>query len=263
MWLRWGARFRNWCVYVRQTSLIGLRQLFHNLSDIQSPLAHSMVPQRRKHCPPPWLHCPFQGCRKELQSKSGLTQHIQAYHRDLQSADLQLQTEPCPLSSVELDDHLSAPPSDDLEIPDTQHLSDFHDAGDWETFSLPLTSSCRTLPLPYDEDLLQRGFTKYHPLIDGMSWTFHLYEALTSVLGQPYDSNGGPLDPESPLRAAKAKDATDWTLYSSHVAFKLTDFIYRCNQMSTGNFNALCKLWKATHLPHDSTSPFSNYAELC
>ena len=232
-----------------------------------------MVPQRRKHRPPPWLHCPFQGCGKELQSKSGLTRHIQARHRDLQSADLQLRTEPCPLSSVELDDHLSAPPSDDLEIPDTQRLSDFHDAGDWETFgftvgsterySLPPTSSCRTSPLPYDEDLSQRGFTEYHPLIDGTSWTFHLYEALTSVLGQPCDSDGGPLDPGSPLRAAEAKGATDWTPYSSRVAFELADFIYRRNQMSAGDFNALCELWKATHLPHDGTSPFSNYAELC
>jgi hypothetical protein len=81
-------------------------------------------------------------------------------------------------------------------------------------------------------------------------------------LGEPCDSDGGPLDPESLLLAAKAKDVTDWTLYSSCIAFELANFIYRRNQMSASDFNALCKLWKVTHLPHDGTPPFSNYAEL-
>ena len=61
-------------------------------------------------------------------------------------------------------------------------------------------------------------------------------------VGEPCNSNGGPLDPESPPPVAKPKDVTDWTLYGSRVAFKLADFIYRCNQMSASNFNMLCKL---------------------
>jgi len=42
------------------------------------------------------------------------------------------------------------------------------------------------------------------------------------------------LDPGLPLLAAEVKEVTDWTLYGSHVAFKLADLIYRCNQMSAG-----------------------------
>jgi len=82
-------------------------------------------------------------------------------------------------------------------------------------------------------------------------------------VGEPCDSNGGPLDPESPPPVAKPKDMTDWTPYGSCVAFKLADFIYRRNQMSAGDFNMLCKLWGATLLPHDDTLPFSNHSELC
>jgi hypothetical protein len=71
------------------------------------------------------------------------------------------------------------------------------------------------------------------------------------------------LDPESPPLAAEAKDANDWTPYGSRLAFELADFTYRRNQMSAGDFNALCKLWEATLLPHDDAPPFSNYRELC
>jgi len=137
-----------------------------------------MAPQQRIHCPPPRLYCLVKGCHKGLQSKSGFTQHIQACHRDLQPVDLQPQTEHCVLSSIESDDHLSPPPPEDLGILDALRLSDFHDAGDWETFDFavssaerpgpPLTSSCRTSPLPYDEESPQRGFTEYHPLIYSM-----------------------------------------------------------------------------------------------
>jgi hypothetical protein len=82
-------------------------------------------------------------------------------------------------------------------------------------------------------------------------------------LDEPCDSNRGPLDPESPLLVAEEKDATDWTPYNSYVAFELADFIYRCNQMSAGDFNVLCKLWEAMLQPHDITLPFSSYSELC
>ena len=92
---------------------------------------------------------------------------------------------------------------------------------------------------------------------------FVLYEVLMSILGEPCDSNGGPLDPGSPPLAAKEKDVTDWTPYGSCVAFELADFIYKCNQMSAGDCNTLCKLWEATLLPHDDVPPFSNYRELC
>ena len=61
-------------------------------------------------------------------------------------------------------------------------------------------------------------------------------------LAGPCDRDEGPLGPESPLLAAKEKDATDWTLYGSRIAFELADFIYRCSQMSASDFNMLCKL---------------------
>ena len=145
---------------------------------IHSPLAYGMAPQQRIHHLPPRLYCLVKGCHKGLQSKSSFTQHIQAHHRDLQPVNLQPQTEHCALSSIESNDHSSLPPPEDLGIPDAPRLSDFHDAGDWETFDFavssaerpgpPLTSSCQTSPLPYDEESPQRGFTKYHPLIYGM-----------------------------------------------------------------------------------------------
>ena len=136
-----------------------------------------MAPPQRIHHPPFKIHCPIQGCRKGLRSQSGLTQHIQALHRDLPPAGLQPQTEPYALSSVELDDHLSLPPPDDLNVPDTPHPSHFHDAGDWETFGSvasstetsgpPLASSCRTSPSLHDEELPRGKSTEYHPLING------------------------------------------------------------------------------------------------
>jgi hypothetical protein len=134
-----------------------------------------MAPLQRLHRPPPSLYCPVQGCRKGLYSKSGLTQHVQLIHGDLHLADLQPWTEPC-APSVELDDHSSPSPPDDLSI---LPMSDFHDAGDWETFGFavgradslrsdpPLASPRRTSPSPYDDESPQGGFTEYHPLING------------------------------------------------------------------------------------------------
>jgi len=126
--------------------------LFHNLAfQLFIPLLHGMAPQQRIYHAPPKLYCLVKGCHKGLQSKSSFTQHIQACHRDLQAVDLQPQTEPCALSSIEFDDHLSPPPPNDLGILDALHLSDFHDAGDWENFDFavgsersgpPLTLSC-------------------------------------------------------------------------------------------------------------------------
>ena len=62
---------------------------------------------------------------------------------------------------------------------------------------------------------------------------------------------------------AEEKDASDWMPYNSRAAFELADFIYRCNQMSAGDFNILCKLWEAMLQPHNNTLPFSSYSELC
>lgn len=176
--------------FVNWTTTTFPRSFGHSIL-IYPSLARSMAPQRRTHRPPHKLHCSVQGCQKEFRTKTGFTQHINARHRDLKSANLLPRTEPLPHSSVELDDYSSAPPSDDLDLPDAQHLSDCYDAGDWGTFgptadsterySPPLASSRRTSPSPSDEGSSQRGFTEYHPLINGTSWTFHLYEVLTSV----------------------------------------------------------------------------------
>lgn len=135
----------------------------------QFALAFNMVPQRRLHRPPPRLYCPVQGCHKGLQSKSGLTQHIQAIHRDLHLANLQPWTEPY-APSVELDDLSSPHRPDNLRIP---HMSDFPDAGDWETFGFTpgraesVRSDRQTSPSLYDDESLQEGLTEYHPLING------------------------------------------------------------------------------------------------
>jgi len=236
---------------------------------IQSPLAYCMAPCQRIHCLPSRLYCPVQGCHKGLQSKSGFIWHVQALHGDLQPASLQPLPGPCVCSSVKLDDHPSSslPTPDDLDILDVLCLNDFHGVGDSENFDFTFDNaemsgppSCQTSLSSYDEELLQREFTKYHPLINGRLWTFVCTEFWRAFLGKPCDSDGGLLDPELPLLVPKAKD---WTPYGSHVAFELADFIYRCNQMSAGNFNMLCELWKATLLPHDNTPPFSNYGELC
>jgi len=116
---------------------------------IHSPLVYGMAPQQRIHHPPPRLYCPVKGCHKRLQSKSGFTQHVQARHRDLQPVDLQPQTEHSALSSIE-SDHSSLPPPEDLGILDAPHLSDFHDAGDWETFDFTVGSAerCYVLEAP-------------------------------------------------------------------------------------------------------------------
>jgi hypothetical protein len=76
-----------------------------------------------------------------------------------------------------------------LDILDAPHLSDFHDAGDWEDFSFtvgtesgpPPASSCQTPPSPCNVESLRRRSTEYHPLINGRPRTFRLYEVLTCV----------------------------------------------------------------------------------
>lgn len=86
----------------------------------------------------------------------------------------------------------------------------------------------------------------------------HMY-----LLGMPCDNDGNDLPPDVPPNLQDSnRDPTDWTLYESHIQFKVATFLYKRNQMSTGDIDFLFNLWAATLARHNDHPPFSNHAEL-
>lgn len=84
-----------------------------------------------------------------------------------------------------------------------------------------------------------------------------------SILGEPCNIDGDPLDPNSPEPTIDVKDPDDWTPYESRLAFETAEFIYRRCKMSAGNFDILSQLWAASLAPYNVAPPFASYSGLC
>ncbi|KAI0364600.1 hypothetical protein BV20DRAFT_955911, partial [Pilatotrama ljubarskyi] len=69
------------------------------------------------------------------------------------------------------------------------------------------------------------------------------------------------LPPHSPAPSAPSRE-NEWAPYKDRAAFELADLLYRKEQMSAGNINALLELWSATLLKHGDSPPFGSQAEL-
>ena len=50
--------------------------------------------------------------------------------------------------------------------------------------------------------------------------------------------------------------------YNNCIEFELADFLFRCNQMSTGDIDTILNLWSVSLAARDDTPPFSNSADM-
>ncbi|KAG0698488.1 hypothetical protein DFH29DRAFT_1002799 [Suillus ampliporus] len=78
----------------------------------------------------------------------------------------------------------------------------------------------------------------------------------------PCDMTSQFLKDEVPPTPPPSKSPDDWTPYWDHVEFETAEFLYMCNQMSTGDINILLDLWAATLLKHNDKSPFADCCDL-
>ena len=88
------------------------------------------------------------------------------------------------------------------------------------------------------------------------------YTYYTSILGEPCNVDGSPLDPNSP-EPTNIKDPDDWTPYDNRLAFETAEFAYKCCKMSARNFDILSQLWEASLAQYDDAPPFSSHSDLC
>jgi hypothetical protein len=84
-----------------------------------------------------------------------------------------------------------------------------------------------------------------------------------SILGEPCNVDGNPLDPNSPEPTINIKEPDDWTPYDCRLAFETAEFAYKRCKMSAGNFDTLSKLWAASLAQHGDSPPFASHSDLC
>ncbi|KAL7278565.1 hypothetical protein ACG7TL_007564 [Trametes sanguinea] len=82
------------------------------------------------------------------------------------------------------------------------------------------------------------------------------------INGNPCDAEGNTLPPNSPPSPAPTANDDDWSPYSDRAAFELADLLYRREQMSAGNIDALLQIWAATTAPHNTSPPFTSQADM-
>ena len=58
------------------------------------------------------------------------------------------------------------------------------------------------------------------------------------------------------------RNPTDWTPYESRTEFETADFLFKHNQMSAGDIDALLNIWAATLAPYNDHPPFLNHKDL-
>ncbi|KAG0699126.1 hypothetical protein DFH29DRAFT_983647 [Suillus ampliporus] len=80
--------------------------------------------------------------------------------------------------------------------------------------------------------------------------------------GCPCDATGQFLEDGAPPTPPPSKLPDDWTPYQDRVEFETAEFLYTCNQMSTGDMNILLDLWAATLLKHNDKPPFVDCRDL-
>ncbi|KAL7278117.1 hypothetical protein ACG7TL_008088 [Trametes sanguinea] len=82
------------------------------------------------------------------------------------------------------------------------------------------------------------------------------------INGSPCNAEGITLPPNSPPPPTPAARADDWSPYADRAAFELADLLYRKEQMSAGNIDALLQIWAATLVPHGAPPPFASQADM-
>ncbi|RDX52407.1 hypothetical protein OH76DRAFT_1345325 [Lentinus brumalis] len=85
---------------------------------------------------------------------------------------------------------------------------------------------------------------------------------LTRKPGRPCDEEGTVLPYGAPPPPPSSGSQNDWTPYQDRVAFELAELLYKKEQMSAGNIDALLQLWSASLLAHGDSPPFRNHNDL-
>lgn len=83
--------------------------------------------------------------------------------------------------------------------------------------------------------------------------------------GKPCDKDGILLvrnDTDNATASTPPRSDTDWHPFKDRVSFETADLLYRKEQMSAGNIDALLELWAASMLPRRDVAPFRNSTDL-
>ena len=92
-----------------------------------------------------------------------------------------------------------------------------------------------------------------------MILNFLIQKLILILLGQICDEHGTPLPHGTPPTPCELdRENNDWTPYKDQVQFKVTDFLYCCNQMSAGDIG----LWVASLAAHNNSPPFRNAKDM-
>ncbi|OJT06799.1 hypothetical protein TRAPUB_2350 [Trametes pubescens] len=92
-----------------------------------------------------------------------------------------------------------------------------------------------------------------------------LNSSLTRVLSGKPCNKDGVLETDgadSNTATTPQRSSTDWHPFKDRVSFETADLLYRKEQMSAGNIDALLELWGASMVPHRDVAPFRNSTDL-
>lgn len=92
-----------------------------------------------------------------------------------------------------------------------------------------------------------------------------LNSSLTRVLSGKPCNKDGVLETDgadSNIATSPQRSSTDWYPFKDRVSFETADLLYRKEQMSAGNIDALLELWGASMVPHRDVAPFRNSTDL-
>lgn len=132
-----------------------------------------MPRNQKSYCSPAKLICPVEGCRKECRTYGGLTQHLDAKHKDYQTGDPP--STAADNDCIILDSDLSSVNDLEMSIP-----PDSDPTGDWDPFAsgselndgvgfdfeIPLLPSSQP-DSPSPESEASGSDVDYHPIING------------------------------------------------------------------------------------------------
>ncbi|KAF9473084.1 hypothetical protein BDN70DRAFT_817740 [Pholiota conissans] len=82
------------------------------------------------------------------------------------------------------------------------------------------------------------------------------------LTGVPCDQFGIPLPDGSAPPQRTTADPTDWSPFTTRIAFETADFLFRRAQMPQAQIDELMSFWAATLSKHNDSPPFSNHSDM-
>ena len=103
----------------------------------------------------------------------------------------------------------------------------------------------------------------FHELLNGKlvgTTNDHLLLKFLST-GRPCDKDGNYLPSDAPPEQPRSA-GDDWSPFCNRLEFETADFLFRQNQMSSGDINVLLDLWAASLVEHGGHPPFADHRDL-